>query len=120
MFSQPFRSATEIEASSSTLAEARPGEIYRITGIAHWGSREQLMRMGLVEGSLVHCITAFGHGPVAVRCGRTNIAIGWGLARQIKVERVESSVGRSPGGRGGRWLHGFAHRYRHRFGRKRR
>ncbi|HHW09348.1 MAG TPA: ferrous iron transport protein A [Firmicutes bacterium] len=121
MFSQSVKTATETEAQTLTLADARPGETYRIISISPWDGREQLLRMGLVEGSEVYCITAFGHGPVAVRSGRTNIAIGWGLARQImvkKVEKMASGVGRPVGVGEGRWFDGFAQRNRHRFGRR--
>ena len=100
----------------SSLAEARAGRLYRVTNIEGSVQREQLLRLGISEGSLVYCITVINHGPVLVRHGRTDIAIGHGLALCIRVELYGLAV-QSPA-KGGR-INGkrFAHHWgRHRFG----
>ncbi len=69
-----------------TLADLRRGEEAVIASIADDRARARAMRFGMGEGSVVSCITALPGGPIVVRCGRQEIAVGRGLARRIGVE----------------------------------
>jgi Fe2+ transport system protein FeoA len=86
-----------------TLANARNSLAYRIVSIGGRNCREQMLRMGLSEGCKVECITNLYRGPVILRCGRTDIAIGRGMAERIMVEPVATTVA----GRKGGVRHGF-------------
>ncbi len=40
------------------------------------------------EGATVSCVTTLPAGPVVLRSGRQEIAVGRGLARRIRIERL--------------------------------
>lgn len=88
--------------TSLTLAQAKPGKTYRIVRVEGQRCRENLMRMGLAGGSLVKCSISISHGPVVVRHGRSDIAVGNGMAQHIVVEpagvQIPESCGSPRGG----------------------
>ncbi len=70
------------------LAECRRGDRVRILSVeAGRGARLHLTNLGLAVGRVVDVVggTPFG-GPVLVRNGDTEAAIGFGLAERIVVE----------------------------------
>ncbi len=71
-----------------TLAQASAGGTYRVLEIAGQECRENLMRLGISVGSVINSATVVHNGPVVVRHGRTDIAIGHGMARRIVVEET--------------------------------
>lgn len=46
------------------------------------------LRFGVAEGAQVDCAIRIPAGPIVVRSGRQEIAIGRGLARRILVRRL--------------------------------
>jgi len=54
--------------------------------------RHQLMRFGIAEGSRVTCYVKLPFGPVVLRHGGQEIAIGKSLARQMMVSPVIPAI----------------------------
>lgn len=77
-----FRGGAE---EPGTLAALRPGATAVIGSIACATARAQAVRFGIGEGAVVSCITTVHAGPVILRSGRQEIAVGRRLARQIRV-----------------------------------
>lgn len=63
----------------------RPGDDGVVGHIGDDRARAQAVRFGIGDGAHIHCITALPGGPVVVRAGRQEIAIGRGLAARIQV-----------------------------------
>jgi ferrous iron transport protein A len=70
---------------SGTVAALTAGERAVIGTIEDDRARAQALRFGMGEGSDVECVTAIASGPVIVRSGRQEIAVGRGLARRIRI-----------------------------------
>ena len=71
-----------------TLDMVRRGDHVRILKIDDPQVRIQAIRFGIGEGSDVRCAEKLPAGPVVVRRGRQEIAIGRSIARAIDVEAV--------------------------------
>ncbi|GAB4279433.1 MAG: hypothetical protein Kow0056_12570 [Coriobacteriia bacterium] len=78
----------------STLASVAPGEFVQIADIDDDVARAQAIRLGIHEGAEVCCSAKLPCGPIVLKCGRQEIAVGRGLARRIRIRREE---------RAGRW-----------------
>lgn len=61
------------------------GESFTVIGIDDEMARITALRFGIAEGATASCITRLPAGPVIVRSGRQEIAIGRALARRITV-----------------------------------
>jgi len=68
-----------------TLAALRPGQDAVITRISDDIARAQALRFGMGVGASVVCTSVLPGGPVIVRSGRQEIAIGRTLAGRIGV-----------------------------------
>jgi Fe2+ transport system protein FeoA len=77
-----FRRAAE---ESGTLASLRAGDEAVIESIECPTARAHALRFGMGEGATVSCVTVVPAGPVVLRSGRQEIAVGRGLARRIHV-----------------------------------
>lgn len=73
---------------SCTLAALRRGERCVVLGIDDDTARAQATRFGMSEGATVSCVTALPAGPVILRSGRQEIAVGRGLASRIRIRRL--------------------------------
>lgn len=82
-----FRGGRGREEPAGTLAAIRPGEHAVIGRIEDATARAQALRFGMGAGSTVTCMTALPAGPLVLRSGRQEIAVGRALARRIEVER---------------------------------
>ncbi len=71
-----------------TLDMVRRGERVRILKIDDPQVRFQAIRFGIGEGADVHCAERLPAGPIVLRRGRQEIAVGRGIARTISVEAV--------------------------------
>ncbi|HEX2988829.1 MAG TPA: FeoA family protein [Chloroflexota bacterium] len=69
-----------------TLDMVHRGERVRILNIGDPQVRIQAIRFGIGEGSDVQCAEKLPSGPIVLRRGRQEIAIGRGIARNIAVE----------------------------------
>lgn len=70
-----------------TLAHARQGDELEILEVGGEHARIQALRFGMAEGACVTCVTRIPAGPLVVRSGRQEIAVGRHLAHQIRVRR---------------------------------
>ena len=71
-----------------SLARMKADQKGKITDLAGGAElRSKLMNMGIYPG---RSVTKIGHlalnGPITIRCGRSVIALGHGMANKIKVE----------------------------------
>ncbi|MHB1340695.1 MAG: FeoA family protein [Coriobacteriia bacterium] len=76
------------KAGSCTLAGLRRGGRCVVLGIDDDDARAQATRFGMSAGATVSCVTTLPAGPVILRSGRQEIAIGRGLARRIRVRHL--------------------------------
>lgn len=72
-------------SAHGTLLGLTPGEEGVIGHISDDHARAQAVRFGIGDGASVSCISVLPGGPVVVRSGRQEIAIGHGLAARIQV-----------------------------------
>jgi len=70
---------------TSSLDTARAGQSLRVIEIDDADARTQALRFGMAEGADIRCITRIPAGPVIIKSGRQEIAIGRALARRIRV-----------------------------------
>lgn len=70
-----------------TLDCIRAGERIEIVSVDDEGARVQALRFGMSEGASVECVTRIPAGPLIVRSGRQEIAVGRRLAGRITVRR---------------------------------
>lgn len=82
------RARTDAQSETCTLDALRSGEEAEIVGIDDPGARMHALRFGMAEGSFARCVTRIPAGPVVMRSGRQEIAVGRGLARRIRVRRI--------------------------------
>jgi ferrous iron transport protein A len=69
------------------LPEGQPAKVVRIEGGA--GCVQRLNGLGIREGIAVKKIRGlFTHGPIIVRAGRTEIALGRGMASRVIVKAI--------------------------------
>ncbi|UCG35207.1 MAG: ferrous iron transport protein A [Candidatus Omnitrophota bacterium] len=70
------------------LNEGQSAKVISIEGGA--GINKRIQDMGIREGSIVTKVTRlFSQGPVVVKAGRTQVALGRGMASKIMVEPLE-------------------------------
>ncbi|MCG8484391.1 MAG: ferrous iron transport protein A [Clostridia bacterium] len=68
-----------------TLNKIDCGQMFKIQNIQEKSVREQAIRLGLFEGSLVKCSHKLPYGPIILKTGMQEIAIGRNLAKKIVV-----------------------------------
>ncbi len=71
-----------------TLDMVRRGDFVRILKIHDPQVRVQAIRFGIGEGADVRCSEILPAGPIVLRRGRQEIALGRGIARNISVEAI--------------------------------
>lgn len=72
------------------LLDLQPGELARVAEIIK-GEKAQnrLYEIGLVPGALIEVISRHPfHGPLVLRLGNAEFALGRNLARMVEVERA--------------------------------
>lgn len=72
------------------LTQMRSGEEGTIVAIqGGYGFRRQIESLGIRVGSKIRKISSqFMRGPVTVQIGNTQVALGFGMARKIIVEKI--------------------------------
>jgi Fe2+ transport system protein FeoA len=68
-----------------TLADAHAGDRLIVTHVDNDHARVTALRFGMAEGACVRCVTRIPAGPIVLRAGRQEIAVGRNLAKQIGV-----------------------------------
>ncbi len=69
------------------LSCARKGDRFEIVSVDDDHARIQALRFGMSAGADVECITRIPAGPIVLKSGRQEIAVGRGLAERIQVRR---------------------------------
>lgn len=72
----------------ATLDTVRSGDAFDVLTIGDTHARMNALRFGMAEGARVSCVTRIPAGPIVVRSGRQEIAIGRNLARKIHVRHA--------------------------------
>ncbi len=66
----------------------RKGERIEIVSVDDKHARVQALRFGMAEGACVECVTKIPAGPLVLKSGRQEIAVGRALAKRISVRRL--------------------------------
>jgi Fe2+ transport system protein FeoA len=74
-----------------TLDQASRGDRMVVTGVDDEAARIHAIRFGMAEGAHVSCVTRIPAGPVVLRSGRQEIAVGRELAKRISVRQLEAT-----------------------------
>lgn len=75
-----------------TLDRVRRGERMTVLGVDDEGARVHAIRFGMAEGATVSCVTRIPAGPIVLRSGRQEIAVGRELAKRIRVRVLREAV----------------------------
>lgn len=78
-------------AASFTLEQAKVGDNLLIRRISDPETAITALRLGVCEGEVLHLASKIPGGPVVIRRGAVEIALGRELCRQIEVERLSES-----------------------------
>ncbi len=73
-----------------TLDVVRKGDRFEIISVDDAHARVQALRFGVAEGACVECVTRVPAGPLVIKSGRQEIAVGRSLAKRINVRRLSS------------------------------
>jgi Fe2+ transport system protein FeoA len=71
-----------------TLDQAKRGDKMIVTGVDDDRARIHAIRFGMGEGACVQCVTKIPAGPIVLRSGRQEIAVGRELAKRISVRQL--------------------------------
>jgi len=69
------------------LSSVRKGEFLEIMSVDDDHARVQALRFGMSQGACVECITRIPAGPIVLKSGRQEIAVGRALAARIRVRK---------------------------------
>ena len=72
-----------------TLEKAKVGDILRVQRITDPETATMAMRLGISEGEILHLASKVPGGPVVIRRGAIEIALGRELCRTIEVALAE-------------------------------
>jgi Fe2+ transport system protein FeoA len=86
------RHGPRFACDTCTLADARAGESFVVTGVDDAHARITALRFGMAEGACIRCVTRIPAGPIVLKAGRQEIAVGRGLARLIGVRAVAATA----------------------------
>jgi Fe2+ transport system protein FeoA len=79
-----------IDFDLCTLDLVRKGDRIEIISVDDAHARVQALRFGVAEGACVECVTRVPAGPLVIKSGRQEIAVGRSLAKRINVRRLSS------------------------------
>jgi|GEM_PF-1795907 len=75
-------------ASTRTLDTVRGGDEFEVASIDDDDARVHAIRFGMGAGSNCSCVTRIPAGPIVLKSGRQEIAVGRKLAQRIAVKDV--------------------------------
>lgn len=70
-----------------SLDFVRVGDHLEIVSVDDDHARIQAVRFGISEGACVECVTRIPAGPLVIKSGRQEIAVGRSLAKRIQVRK---------------------------------
>lgn len=82
------KAATDhLVCETCSLDCVRVGDQFEIISVDDDHARIQAVRFGMAEGSKVQCVTRIPAGPLVIKAGRQEIAVGRSLAKRIQVRK---------------------------------
>jgi ferrous iron transport protein A len=75
---------------NETLDKSKKGTQVKILKIPEGNYKAQLIRMGISEGDTLTCLQRLPGGTVVVQKNRQEIAIGFDLAKKIKITHCQN------------------------------
>jgi len=78
-----------------TLADARAGQRFTVTSVDDERARITALRFGMAEGACIQCVARIPAGPIVLKSGRQEIAVGRELAKRIQVRHQDPTAGRA-------------------------
>jgi Fe2+ transport system protein FeoA len=90
MTARDTKESTQGQATASaepqlTMDQMRRGDEFVVTHVGDERARVTAIRFGISEGATVQCVTKIPAGPIVLKSGRQEIAVGRNLARKICV-----------------------------------
>jgi Fe2+ transport system protein FeoA len=85
-----FTAEEPVVCDVCSLDSIRKGELIEIVSVDDQHARVQAVRFGIAEGACVECVTRIPAGPLVIKSGRQEIAVGRALAKRISVRRLSS------------------------------
>jgi Fe2+ transport system protein FeoA len=89
----PSNTVTDLSPApceTCSLDCVRKGDRIEIVSVDDKHARVQALRFGMAEGARVECVTRIPAGPLVIKSGRQEIAVGRKLAKNISVRRLSS------------------------------
>jgi len=77
-----------------TLDQLCSGELAEVVEVNDRDVRTQTMRLGICGGAMVSCVTRIPAGPIVLRHGLQEIALGRALAKKISIRKHPINAGR--------------------------
>lgn len=77
-----------IAKKSLQLSKCKKGDRLQIVFIPDGLQRSQLIRFGIIEGDIVHCLENLPGGTTVIQKNRQEIAIGYKFANKIIVTKI--------------------------------
>ena len=84
-----------VDAGCITLDALRGGDEVEVLEVGDENARIHALRFGMEEGSRVQCVTRIPAGPIILKSGRQEVAVGRSLAKRIRVRPVRRGDRRS-------------------------
>jgi len=82
----------------TTLDLVKRGDVMVVLSVDDANARIHALRFGMAEGACVSCVTKIPAGPIVLKSGRQEIAVGRELAKRITVQKLhEGAAGTSKG-----------------------
>ena len=75
---------------NDTLDKSKKGNQIKIVKLPEGNIKSQLIRMGISEGDVLKCLQRLPGGTIILQKSRQEIAIGFDLAKKIKVYFVKN------------------------------
>lgn len=75
--------------NSKTLDKAEAGNRIQVIKLPSGEIKSQLIRLGIAEGDIIKCSQRLPGGTIVVQKNRQEIAIGFALAKKIKVIEIK-------------------------------
>jgi Fe2+ transport system protein FeoA len=85
--------APDDRCAHCTLAEARAGQRFTVMSVDDDRARVTALRFGMAEGACIQCVARIPAGPIVLKSGRQEIAVGRELAKRIQVRHEDPTAG---------------------------
>ena len=84
----PTAADKPVRCDECSLDCVRKGDRIEILSVDDPHARIQALRFGMCAGANVECVTRIPAGPLVIKSGRQEIAVGRALAKRISVRRL--------------------------------